>query len=43
MTHALELVGLSLPATKRDADLLAAKLFCIFSFIFVGLIVIGVV
>ena len=30
------------PATKREADLLAVKLFCLFAFILVGLITAGV-
>jgi hypothetical protein len=30
------------PVTKRDADVLAFKLFCLFSFVLVGLIVAGV-
>lgn len=30
------------PATKREADVLALKLFCLFSFILVGLITAGV-
>jgi hypothetical protein len=30
------------PVTKRDADVLAVKLFCLFSFVLVGLIVAGV-
>ena len=29
------------PATKREADAMAVKLFCLFSFILVGLIVAG--
>jgi hypothetical protein len=29
------------PRTKRDADLVALKLFCLFSFILVGLIMAG--
>jgi hypothetical protein len=31
-----------LPATKREADAMAVKLFCLFSFILVGLIMTGV-
>jgi hypothetical protein len=30
------------PATKREADVLAVKLFCLFAFILVGLITGGV-
>jgi hypothetical protein len=30
------------PATKREADVVALKLFCLFSFILVGLITAGV-
>jgi hypothetical protein len=30
------------PATKREADVLAFKLFCLFAFILVGLITAGV-
>jgi hypothetical protein len=30
------------PATKREADLLACRLFCLFSFILVGLITAGI-
>ena len=30
------------PATKREADVLAVKLFCLFAFILVGLITAGV-
>ena len=30
------------PATKREADVLALKLFCLFSFILLGLITAGV-
>ena len=30
------------PATKREADAMAAKLFCLFSFVLVGLIMAGV-
>jgi hypothetical protein len=30
------------PATKREADVLALKLFCLFSFILLGLITSGV-
>jgi hypothetical protein len=30
------------PTTKREADLVAFELFCLFSFILVGLIVAGV-
>jgi hypothetical protein len=30
------------PATKREADVMAVKLFCLLSFIFVGLILVGV-
>jgi hypothetical protein len=30
------------PATKRQADAMAVKLFCLFSFILIGLIVAGV-
>jgi hypothetical protein len=30
------------PATKREADVMAVKLFCLLSFIFVGLILAGV-
>ena len=30
------------PATQRDADAMALKLFCLFSFILVGLITAGI-
>ena len=30
------------PATKREADLMAFRLFCLFSFILVGLITAGI-
>jgi hypothetical protein len=30
------------PTTKREADVLALKLFCLFSFILVGLIMAGI-
>jgi hypothetical protein len=33
---------LAAPTTKREADLLACKLFCLFSFILVGLITAGI-
>jgi hypothetical protein len=42
MTTALDLIGLSLPTNKHEADVMATKLFCIFSFILVGLIVSGI-
>ena len=32
----------AVPTTKREADLLALKLFCLFSFILVGLITAGI-
>jgi hypothetical protein len=31
------------PATKREADAMAVKLFCLFSFILIGLILAGVI
>jgi hypothetical protein len=31
------------PTTKREADVLAFKLFCLLSFILVGLIVAGII
>ena len=33
---------LAAPATQRDADAMALKLFCLFSFILVGLITAGI-
>ena len=33
---------LAAPTTKREADVVAFKLFCLFSFILVGLIMTGV-
>jgi hypothetical protein len=30
------------PTTKREADVVAFKLFCLFSFILVGLITVGI-
>jgi hypothetical protein len=33
---------LVVPTTKREPDLLALKLFCLFSFILVGLIAVGI-
>jgi hypothetical protein len=35
-------LNLGIPTTKRDADLLACKLFCLLAFILVGLITAGV-
>jgi hypothetical protein len=35
-------LNLATPTTKREADLLACKLFCLFAFILVGLITAGV-
>jgi hypothetical protein len=43
MTTALNVIGLSLPTSQHEANLMAAKLFCLFSFILVGLIVCGIV
>jgi hypothetical protein len=42
MPPTLAKAALFRPTTKREADLVALKLFCLFSFILVGLIAAGV-
>ena len=42
MTIALEKYLAARPTTKREADVVAFKLFCLFSFILVGLIAAGI-
>ena len=34
---------LATPTTKKEADVMALKLFCLFSFILIGLITAGVI
>jgi hypothetical protein len=42
MAHTLAKAVLCRPTTKHEADLVAFKLFCLFSFILVGLIAAGI-